>query len=222
MFLRYPHGIKGYKVLDLQSNSVYVYRDIVFCETIFPYAECSPSPTSILDNFVFPYASISNFPPFDPIHNIPDPSPDHVYAKPFSVDSISVDPIIVVDPSLASQSSNPISCDSTSLVPLRRSTRSHKPPSYLSDYSCQFASTKPCFGMPYALSDHLSYSHLGPAFHSFVMAVSFTPSESVSFQRAVQFPEWRAAMDKEIKNLEVNNTWTLTPLPPGKSTIGCK
>ena len=29
-------------------------------------------------------------------------------------------------------------------------------------------------------------------------------------------------MDKEIKNLEVNNTWTLTPLPPGKSTIGCK
>ena len=29
-------------------------------------------------------------------------------------------------------------------------------------------------------------------------------------------------MDKEIKNLEVNNTWTLTPFPPGKSTIGCK
>ena len=29
-------------------------------------------------------------------------------------------------------------------------------------------------------------------------------------------------MDKEIKILEVNNTWTLTPLPPSKSTIGCK
>ena len=29
-------------------------------------------------------------------------------------------------------------------------------------------------------------------------------------------------MDKEIEALEVNDTWTLTPLPPGKSTIGCK
>ena len=60
MFLGYPHGIKGYKVFDLQSYSVYVSRDIVFYETIFPYDECPPSPTSILDNFVFPPASISN------------------------------------------------------------------------------------------------------------------------------------------------------------------
>ena len=206
VFLGYPYGIKGYKVLDLQSNYVYVSRDTVFYETIFPYAECPPSPTSILDNFVFPHASISDFSPSDPIHNIPDPSLDHVSAEPLSIDSISVDPVVVTDPSLASQFSNPISCDSTSFVPLKTSARSHKPPSYLFDYSCQFAGTKPCSGIPYVLLDHLSYSHLGPVFHSFVMAVSFTPSEPVSFQRAVQFPEWRAAMDKEIEALEVNNT----------------
>ena len=29
-------------------------------------------------------------------------------------------------------------------------------------------------------------------------------------------------MDKEIEALEVNNTWSLAPLPPGKTTIGCK
>ena len=29
-------------------------------------------------------------------------------------------------------------------------------------------------------------------------------------------------MDKEIEALKVNNTWTLTHLPPGKSAIGCK
>ena len=29
-------------------------------------------------------------------------------------------------------------------------------------------------------------------------------------------------MDKEIEALEVNNTWTLTQLPAGKSPIGCK
>ena len=119
VFLGYPHGIKGYKVLDLQSNSVYVSRDIVFYETIFPYAGCPPSSTSILDNFVFSHASISDinsdlvscpssFPPSDPIHDILDPSPDCVSAEPLSVDSISVDPIVVTNPSLASQSSNPI------------------------------------------------------------------------------------------------------------------
>ena len=29
-------------------------------------------------------------------------------------------------------------------------------------------------------------------------------------------------MDKEVTALELNNTWTLTPLPPSKSPIGCK
>lgn len=29
-------------------------------------------------------------------------------------------------------------------------------------------------------------------------------------------------MDKEIQILELNYTWTLTPLPPGKIPIGCK
>ena len=76
--------------------------------------------------------------------------------------------------------------------------------------------------MLYALSYQLSYSHLGPTFHSFVMAVSSTPSKPVSFQQAVQFPELRAAMDKEIEALKVNNTWNLTPLPLGKFAIGYK
>ena len=54
------------------------------------------------------------------------------------------------------------------------------------------------------------------------MVVTATPSEPTSFHQAVQFPEWRAAMDKEIAALELNNTYTLTSLPSGKSPIGCK
>ena len=72
------------------------------------------------------------------------------------------------------------------------------------------------------ISDCMDYSHLGLAFHSFVMPVTKTPSEPVSFHQVVQFPEWRIAMDKEIEALEINDTWTLTPLPPGKAPIGCK
>jgi len=54
------------------------------------------------------------------------------------------------------------------------------------------------------------------------MAVTKNPSEPVSFHQAVQFPKWKATMDKEIEVLEINDTWTLTLLPPGKTPIGCK
>ena len=233
VFLGYPHGIKGYKVLDIESNSVFISKDIIFYETIFSYAKYSQPSTSYLDDFVFPHTTIdsvelvpvpcsSSIPystsiPTEP--NVPDPIDSigsDVLVEPVPIDSIgSVVPA-------SSQSCNPLPCTSSSIVPLRSSTRSHNPPSYLSNYTCNSASTKPSSGLPYALSDHLSYSHLGLTFQSFVMAVSSTPSEPVSFQQAVQFPEWRAAMDKEIEALEVNDTWTLTPLPPGKSTISCK
>lgn len=32
----------------------------------------------------------------------------------------------------------------------------------------------------------------------------------------------KKAMAKEIKDLEANQTWILTPLPPNKKIIGCK
>ena len=105
---------------------------------------------------------------------------------------------------------------------LRRSTRPYHPPAYLSNYSCNTVSTKPASGLPYDISNVISYSHLGPQFSSFVMVVSSIPSEPVSFSQAIKYPEWRAAMDKEIEALELNNTWTLTPLLASKSPIGCK
>lgn len=37
MFLGYPHGIKGYKLYDLNTRQVFVSRDVVFHEVVFPY-----------------------------------------------------------------------------------------------------------------------------------------------------------------------------------------
>ncbi|KAA3487264.1 Retrovirus-related Pol polyprotein from transposon TNT 1-94 [Gossypium australe] len=33
---------------------------------------------------------------------------------------------------------------------------------------------------------------------------------------------WKKAVEKEIRALENNNTWTLVKLPPGKIPVGCK
>ena len=81
----------------------------------------------------------------------------------------------------------------------------------ISQYACKSVSTKPQSGLPYDVSSYLDYSHLDPSFKSFVMAVNSTPSDAASFHQAVQYLEWRAAMDKEIEALEVTNTWSLVP-----------
>ena len=55
VFSGYPQGIKGYKVLDLTSNSIHISRNIIFYEHIFPYALSSQPSTSYLDDFIFPH-----------------------------------------------------------------------------------------------------------------------------------------------------------------------
>nr|GMD96901.1 uncharacterized protein LOC109159384 [Ipomoea batatas] len=37
LFLGYPNGVKGYKMYDLNSREVFISRDVVFYENIFPY-----------------------------------------------------------------------------------------------------------------------------------------------------------------------------------------
>lgn len=57
VFLGYPHGIKGYKVLNLDSISIHISRDIVFYENIYPFAQNSSSLPSHIVDFVFPHSN---------------------------------------------------------------------------------------------------------------------------------------------------------------------
>ena len=166
------HGIKGYKVLDLATNLVYISRDIVFYESIFPYASTSSPSTSYLTNFVFPHVNsnsscTSDCPSFTtPTHSFLDSTPipnsdlvvshsDFVALEPTPhtshtslPDSNSLEPTthasipdLVHVPNL-DLDITPIT--QTVQPPLRRSTRPHVPPSYLSKYSCKtVVSAKP-------------------------------------------------------------------------------
>uniref|UniRef100_A0A2N9ISU2 Retrotransposon Copia-like N-terminal domain-containing protein n=1 Tax=Fagus sylvatica TaxID=28930 RepID=A0A2N9ISU2_FAGSY len=73
--------------------------------------------------------------------------------------------------------------DTYPLVPSRKSTKLHKPPSYLHDYHCHLSTST-----PYDLSSHLD------------KAVS-------SNQSAVKSQEWRDAMTAKLAALESNHTW---------------
>ena len=62
VLLGYPYGIKGYKVLDLDSNSIHISRDIVFYENVYPFAQTDSSLPSNLNNFDFSRnGSVSEF-----------------------------------------------------------------------------------------------------------------------------------------------------------------
>uniref|UniRef100_A0A7N2LFG1 Retrovirus-related Pol polyprotein from transposon RE2 n=1 Tax=Quercus lobata TaxID=97700 RepID=A0A7N2LFG1_QUELO len=103
---------------------------------------------------------------------------------------------------------------------IRRSSRPHKTPSYLQDYSCHTVLSKHPLGLPCDISNFLTYSHLNKDYKHFVFAVQATPIEPTSFHQVVQSPDWRTAMDKEIHAIELNNTWILTSFPLGKIPIG--
>jgi hypothetical protein len=151
LFIGYPYNIKGYKLFDLSTHTVFVSRDVVFHENVFPYHphfQFSPfqSPNIVLpvpipdSNVVFP--------------SIPDPTP---------LDPISSDLSI---PSSASPSPFP---DVSSVIPtsvpfIRKSLRVKNRPSYLQDFHCQMASSSlssPAHSprnadIPFALSSVLS------------------------------------------------------------------
>lgn len=52
-FLCYPPCYKGYKLLNLETNELFISRDVVFHETIFPFKDTHPSPSLISDFFSY-------------------------------------------------------------------------------------------------------------------------------------------------------------------------
>jgi hypothetical protein len=71
------------------------------------------------------------------------------------------------------------------------------------------------------LKNYLSLSNLSNSHQAFLINV-IENKEPQSYSQAIKSAEWREAMAKEIHALESNNTWVLSPLPKGKSAIGCK
>ena len=39
IFVGYPHGKKGWKVYDMETGEIFVSRDVIFDEAIYPYAQ---------------------------------------------------------------------------------------------------------------------------------------------------------------------------------------
>ncbi|CAH9133803.1 unnamed protein product, partial [Cuscuta epithymum] len=73
----------------------------------------------------------------------------------------------------------------------------------------------------YPLSDFISYEKFSSSHKAFLAAIT-SRDEPKYFSQAVQDPLWREAMQKEVKALEENGTWTLVELPPHKRVVDSK
>ena len=117
IFLGYPPNVKGYKLFDLDTHSIFVSRDVMFHEFVFPYSSssrgftsstslplpCAPSVPILLDDHILskPASSASSALSPDSIiqlhHSIDDDFLDEVPVEP---------PEPIVDPILLRRSSS--------------------------------------------------------------------------------------------------------------------
>ena len=192
--------LKGYKLLDIDTQIIFLSRDVIFYESIFPFhINTSLSHVSTDDTFVFPKATLDQFSspasipsvsndvstfPSIPI-DIPISYPPVVLESPLvssstesfpSTDPPSIEPSSdnLIDPSVSIPDSHTSPIPST-LVP-RHSTRPYKPPSYLKDYKCQSV-VKPSARQSYDIDSHLTYSNHSPLYLAFVSAITHSTLE---------------------------------------------
>ncbi|KAL4296033.1 hypothetical protein GQ457_12G012530 [Hibiscus cannabinus] len=137
--------------------------------------------------------------------------------KPSNANPASASPDVI--------SNERVQSDPPTLIPVqaRKSSRITQRPSYLKEYFCNsvVTSKEDNASCTYLIEDFIANTRLTPSYSNFVANISSTYEPSF-FHQAVKIPEWRIAMDEELKAMESLQTWYVVPLPAGKKAIACK
>lgn len=215
IFVGYPPTQKGFLLLDLKTMQIFVYRDVSFNETIFPLNVNSPKPYMMplptemphkqMNMYIdddFSAVSLSDNP-----HTIQTPIDTLSHEAESSSDVIE-DPVLPTSP-------QPTPSNLQTPTPPRKSSRPHKPPTWMESYV-----TQP-FPKPSANCITVTTQPTSPKFFCFLTTLT-TRKDPVLFKYTVQDINWVNAMNLELAALEANDTWDITTLPPNKKVIGCK
>ncbi|KAH0754817.1 hypothetical protein KY290_025087 [Solanum tuberosum] len=206
IFIGYPFGTKGYKVLDLATKKIHVSRDVQFYENIFPFA-CSrdhSSFPSILKHVNFRSTSgfstdnilskwqlqAENTLPSVPTLDT-SPSSTTVIPPPHSPHLSSTEHIPPSDNQFLTTTSAP-----------RRSSRIHTAPSHLQDfvYSLPYLKNKapepPTLSALFTNTGHIPLTSLHPTSQQGIQNISHNRDPD-SYKEVIMNPSWQATMKHE-------------------------
>lgn len=154
IFLGYPSGIKGYKVLNIETCTVSVSRNVLFHETDFPFMklESSSQPDSIFSKSILPLPVPVAIDSAIPVH-----VPLHSHAS-----SSSALPSV---PSSVPLDGGAVASGTTDTgLGRARPKRTDKAPTYLLDYHCSLISMDSSLNNHY-VANIISSSSSEPLIH---------------------------------------------------------
>ncbi|CAM8998803.1 unnamed protein product [Rhodiola kirilowii] len=247
VFTGYPYGKKGWQVYDLEKGEFFVSRDVVFHETIFPFATVkelhTEEPPRNFDSWDFPESQeevlvVDGRRPIerDSVDEVMEDASEPVHRQ---------DPTVSIDRAsdMATEmvtheniAETPVHDDGEDLVDeiteqLGRGMRVKHKNTRLNDYVVYttMAKTPPSPLLSssssdmatYPIANYLSCDRFSSKHQSFIAAIT-VQVEPQTFAEAVRDGRWRLAMRSEIDALVLNHTWDLVDLPPGKKAIGCR
>jgi len=173
IFLGYPSTQKAFKLYDLDTHKVFVSRDVHFEENIFPFhKESSRLLQHHTPTSYLPIAEINT--PSSPLHtHLPD--------------------------NTLPLSSSPPTTQAEHEIP-RRTSRIHKPPTWLQDYAYSINTDT-----LYPLFHARDFQNYQPEYITSLYSV-LSIKEPYTYAQAIKDPRWIEAMNNEIAALEANHT----------------
>lgn len=223
IFIGYPYGKKGYRLYDLEKEECFTSRDVLFQENVFPYLDKQTDPPIITPS-IDPQTTMTTEEHLDAPDQPSNTTDIHLTSpdiSPTSSTSTSLQP----SPTPLETSATPTTTDQE----LGRGLRTKKPSTRLTGFVKNTVSLTPLTayasssssGTVFPISDYYTTARFSESHCSYLTALSLTV-EPRSFKEAVLHDVWKKAMRFEIDALELNKTWDLVPLPPGKTALGCK
>lgn len=211
VFLGYPQNKRGYKVMNLLNNMVFVSRDVKFYEGVYPYRLFPASRKEIKSQFR-PQIVVSEE---ESAQNIEGA------AESEEIDHWGENVQNETDNENVEENNEPENnengTESEEVPVIRQSSRPHRPPSWLNDYYTACSKATACEKR----AETTVKTPVSESFKCFLTSME-QEQEPWNYKEAVKHKKWVTAMNEELDALEKNKTWEIVDLPRGKHAIGCK
>ncbi|GJY05612.1 putative RNA-directed DNA polymerase [Tanacetum coccineum] len=237
VFLGYLTGTKGYKILDLETRKIIVSRNVNFYEQKFPFKnieeinkDCVEEPIICHDCDCHDEPILAQNKEQNPMEQDQQMDHDQTNEPSGPHETHDGDETGQINDEGQPNNDEIETNEGGEAQAETRPTRPKTQPSRFKDFVVQVppslkhptsTSNQVTSTVRYPISNFVSYDKFSTNHKAFLAAIT-NNEEPKCFKQAAQDARWREAMQKEVKALEKNGTWTLEYLPEGKRAIDSK